>query len=442
MMTEGEIAEETKRVEPYSPSDNAVDISPDKDGGVLKEIRKDGSGDEKPACGDQVSVHYVGFLPDGEVFDSSRDRGEYFEFTLGRGNVIKAWDIGIASMRKGEKCILYCKSEYAYGERGSLPKIPPNATLVFEVELFSWTGEDISEAKDGGILRHLITEGEGTDYPQDGANVEVALIGRYNGRVFEERTVNFVIGEGFEQNIATGVEKSLEHAKKGQRSNIKLTSQYAFDEEGRPDLNIPPNAEVEYDVTLINFQQAKKTWEMSDAEKLEKAGIYKEKGTNSFKQGKYKSAIKFYEKTLRMLEHEPGLEGNEDSKQLQVAAHLNMTMCYLKDEEFAEAVQRANYALDLDKGNEKGIFRRGLAKLGLNDYELAKGDFETVLKIDPGNKAAANQIVICNQKIKIQNEKDKKLYSNMFRKFSEPDNKKVEETPPAEEPNKPMEETA
>jgi peptidylprolyl isomerase len=69
---------------------------------------------------------------------SSRDRPGFFEFDVGVGRVIKGWDVGICSMHKGEKCVLACRSDYAYGESGSPPKIPPGATLLFEVELFGW----------------------------------------------------------------------------------------------------------------------------------------------------------------------------------------------------------------------------------------------------------------------------------------------------------------
>jgi FKBP-type peptidyl-prolyl cis-trans isomerase len=68
-----------------SPGPNAVDISPNKDGGVLKEIIREGSGPDMPAQGNRMFVHYVGKLTDGTQFDSSRDRGQYFEFTLGKG---------------------------------------------------------------------------------------------------------------------------------------------------------------------------------------------------------------------------------------------------------------------------------------------------------------------------------------------------------------------
>lgn len=111
----------------------AVDISPDKDGGVLKEILKEGTGDETPSASNTVIVHYTGTLTDGTKFDSSKDRNQPFEFELGMGKVIKAWDIGIATMKRGEVAVLTCAPEYAYGKQGSPPKIPENSTLKFEV---------------------------------------------------------------------------------------------------------------------------------------------------------------------------------------------------------------------------------------------------------------------------------------------------------------------
>lgn len=77
-------------------------------------------------------------MTDGKKFDSSRDRGKPFQFTLGGGEVIKGWDEGVAQMTKGEKSLLTCTPDYAYGPRGYPPVIPPNATLVFEVELLGW----------------------------------------------------------------------------------------------------------------------------------------------------------------------------------------------------------------------------------------------------------------------------------------------------------------
>ncbi len=103
--------------------------------GFKMEVIKEGVGQEAKA-GNTLSVHYVGTLENGQKFDSSRDRGAPFEFTLGAQQVIPGWDFGLIGMKVGETRKLVIPPILAYGDRQSGP-IPPNSTLIFEVDLLA-----------------------------------------------------------------------------------------------------------------------------------------------------------------------------------------------------------------------------------------------------------------------------------------------------------------
>ena len=108
--------------------------------GLIYDDKVVGTGTEAKA-GQEVSVHYTGWLfyggERGKKFDSSKDRGDPFEFPLGAGHVIKGWDEGVAGMKVGGTRVLTIPPQLGYGARGAGGVIPPNATLIFEVELLS-----------------------------------------------------------------------------------------------------------------------------------------------------------------------------------------------------------------------------------------------------------------------------------------------------------------
>lgn len=173
------------------------------DGGVVKEILAPGvQGWQKPENGDDVQMHYRGTLLDGTQFDSSYDRGTPFAFKLGDGKVIKGWDIVGKTMAKGEKAKVTLKPEYAYGPAGSPPKIPENATLVFEMELLSWTSKrDVFG--DGTVVKTELTPGEGWERPGSLAEATLAVVatemdpdGRVEVKKLHEGEATFTFGSG------------------------------------------------------------------------------------------------------------------------------------------------------------------------------------------------------------------------------------------------------
>ena len=124
------------------------------------ETLTEGNG-EIAEVGKRVSVHYEGRLEDGTVFDGSRPRGQAFSFTIGAGQVIQGWEQGVAGMKVGETRKLTIPPELGYGEAGAGGVIPPNATLVFEIELLDVTtpvtlgqatAEDLLKAQSDGVV--------------------------------------------------------------------------------------------------------------------------------------------------------------------------------------------------------------------------------------------------------------------------------------------------
>mmetsp|Transcript_67671 Transcript_67671/g.102001 ORF Transcript_67671/g.102001 Transcript_67671/m.102001 type:complete len:296 (-) Transcript_67671:1481-2368(-) len=118
--------------------DNEVDLTGD--GGVVKNIKKKGEGVETKE-GSFVKVHYKGRLENGDTFDSSFERNEPYSFKIGEGKVIKGWEIGVKSMKVGEKANFTVAPNYGYKKKGIPPIIPPNAKLFFEIELLDSSQE-------------------------------------------------------------------------------------------------------------------------------------------------------------------------------------------------------------------------------------------------------------------------------------------------------------
>lgn len=224
--------------------------------GLKKKLVKEGEGWDTPENGDDVEVHYTGTLLDGTQFDSSRDKGIPFKFKLGQGQVIKGWDQGIKTMKKGENAIFTIPPELAYGESGSPPTIPPNATLQFDVELLSWSSvKDI--CKDGGIFKKILTEGEKWENPKEPDEVYVKYEARLeDGTVVSKSDgVEFTVKDGY---FCPALSKAVKTMKKGEKVLLTVKPQYGFEEKGRPASGdegaVPPNAILNVELELVSWK--------------------------------------------------------------------------------------------------------------------------------------------------------------------------------------------
>jgi len=200
--------------------------------GMKKEMITEGKGLKTPKAGDEVTVHYVGTLQsDGSEFDSSRSRNKPFEFCLGQGQVIKGWDLGVATMNLGEVAKFTLAPEFAYGEAGSPPNIPAGATLVFEVELLSWTSKD-DLFQDGGVIKSRLTEGSGWKKPREDDEVRVDLkVTAKDGSVVDEKTgFEYALGSDVLKPISKVVDKALLDMTKGEEVELVCSKEYAYGE--------------------------------------------------------------------------------------------------------------------------------------------------------------------------------------------------------------------
>lgn len=395
-----------------------------KDGGVLKTIIKAGQPEHgTPLKGDTVFVHYVGTLKEtGEKFDSSRDRDEPFKFALGTGKVIRGWDVGVASMQKGEVADLQCTADYAYGANGSPPKIPGGATLIFNVELLSWEGEDISPDRDGTLTKSIIAKGEEDNCPAETATVKVHAVGQHNGRTFYDKEIEYILGEALNHQLPEGIDRALRRVNKGEKCKIMLKGNcFNYGSNSPKEFSLPVNADITFTLFLKDFEKLKASWELTDAERLESAQKSKDRGTKFLNEGKLQLALIKYNHIATLLEHSKAQQPEEFAEKFEnmfFAGQLNCSLVNLKLNETAECIKNCEKVLDKNPKHVKALYRKAQSLQQRKDYDEAISVYQKVCGLDPESKASVQQIAVCKQALVQLNAKERKRFAGMFDKMS------------------------
>lgn len=265
--------------DPFGDGDDGVVTA---ESGLQYEDLADGDGPQAKA-GDRVTVHYVGMFEDGTVFDDSRANGDPLEFLLGQGNLIPGWEEGLLTMRKGGKRKLIIPPDLAYGEIGYGDLIPPNATLIFEVEMLEIkeggeepapsatpalptqapttapeappevTGEEITT--ESGLKYIDIQEGSG-QAAQAGSTVVVNYTGwladggtKFDSSLEREQPFSFPLGAGA---VIAGWDEGVAGMKVGGKRRLIIPPDLGYGASGQG--SIPPNATLIFDVELLDVR--------------------------------------------------------------------------------------------------------------------------------------------------------------------------------------------
>lgn len=396
-------------------------IAKEPEGRVRKSLLKSGDDDsETPGYGDTVKLY-------SRVFNGPVLLAKHLvTYRLGEGSPVKGWDIAVPAMKTNECSIFLIQPPYTEGVNETYPGAPVDCPLLFEMKLMSWNREDLSAKKDKGILRKVIEAPASVNSPNFGAYVTVKITGYYKSFQFDDRDLEFHIGEGCLLDIPIGIEMALLKFSVGEKSRLYLAPMYAFGSDGKPGKSIPPDSLIEYEVILSDFKKAKEIWQMNSDDKWKYSLLANEKGTTMYRVGYFKAALKQFKKVIRFLENEPGVAPEEVERRqcVLLTGYLNAAACYLKLNNSIKAIRVCDKALKIDPSSEKGLFRRGNARLKVHDYDEALQDFKLLLQCHPDNKSAKSKISECQSCISQHKRKEHSLYSNMFKKFAEEDEEK------------------
>ena len=231
------------------------------DSGLKYSVLKKGGPGESPQMGDKVKVHYTGWLTDGTMFDSSRQRGNPSEFSLGQ--VIQGWNEGLQLMTPGARFKFTIPYNLAYGENGRPPTIPPKSTLIFDVELLSFVAmprfkkldPDAAKTTDSGIKYQVLDPGEGkTPTAEDPLEFQFALWNT-EGKLLQASAQMSGAMQGKASDMRIDfLKEALVMMKPGERTLFEVPAKLAFGEQNQgPDL--PPNSVTVWQLELVRVNK-------------------------------------------------------------------------------------------------------------------------------------------------------------------------------------------
>lgn len=364
--------------------------------GVIKKVIDEGQGWESPREPYEVKAWISAKTGDDKVILSPK-QGEPYFFTIGKSEVPKGLEMGIGTMTREEKAVIYVTNQYL--TESPLMSVAGLEEVQFEVELIHFT-QVRDMLGDGRLIKRRLRDGKG-EFPMDCPLQDSLLHVHYKGMLLnEEKTVfidtridndgqplEFSSGEGL---VPEGFEMCVRLMLPGEVALVTCPPDYAYDKFTRP-ANVPEGAHIEWEIELLGFEMPKDWTGLDFQGVMDEAEKIRTTGNRLFKEGKFELAKAKYEKVLREFNHVNPQDDEEGKVFLNTRnlLNLNVAACHLKLGECRKSIETCNKVLEANPAHVKALYRRGMAYMEVGDFEEARSDFEMMLKVDKSSELDA-----------------------------------------------------
>ncbi|KAG5253280.1 peptidyl-prolyl cis-trans isomerase PASTICCINO [Salix suchowensis] len=375
--------------------------------GVIKKVIDDGQGWESPREPYEVKAWISAKTGDDKVILSPK-QGEPYFFTIGKSEVPKGLEMGIGTMTREEKAVIYVTNQY-----------------LTESPLMSVVRDMLG---DGRLIKRRLRDGKG-EFPMDCPLQDSLLHVHYKGMLLNEekrvfidtridndgQPLEFSSGEGL---VPEGFEMCVRLMLPGEVALVTCPPDYAYDKFTRPP-NVPEGAHIEWEIELLGFEMPKDWTGLDFQSVMDEAEKIRTTGNRLFKEGKFELAKAKYEKVLREFNHVNPQDDEEGKVFLNTRnlLNLNVAACYLKLGECRKSIETCNKVLEANPAHAKALYRRGMAYMEVGDFEEARSDFEMMLKVDKSSELdAATALKKLKQKQQDVEKKARRQFKGLFDK--------------------------
>ncbi|XP_057992162.1 peptidyl-prolyl cis-trans isomerase PASTICCINO1 isoform X2 [Hevea brasiliensis] len=364
--------------------------------GVIKKVVNEGLGWESPREPYEVKARISAKTGNGKVILSHTQ--EPYCFTFGKSEVPKGLEMGMGTMSREEKAVIYVNNQYLT-ESPLLSLVEGFDEVHFEVELVHFT-QVRDMLGDGRLIKRRLCDGRG-EFPMDCPLHDSLLRVHYKGMLLNEekkvfydtrvdndgQPLEFSSGEGL---VPEGFEMCVRLMLPGEIALVTCPPDYAYDKFRRP-VNVPEGVHIQWEIELLGFEMPKDWTGMDFPSIMGEAEKIRNKGNRLFKEGKFELAKAKYEKVLREFNHVNPQDDEEgkvfvDTRNL---LNLNLAASYLKMGDCKKSIEYCNKVLDANPAHVKALYRRGMAYMTDGDFEEAKNDFEKMMKVDKSSEPDA-----------------------------------------------------